>query len=159
MSAGELLGRHNDVRGRALRLTSTADRRDDGIRLAGDFRNSTLLHQPLRAARDSVRPPRNTAMSNPHFHRPHSRRVQGSNGAGRATPLQPIRRQDWAGLSPQDILARYRIGHTPPAQVLAVLFKLFNTLHSTPNARCQTVTSRAWASAMTKGTTTRWSRL
>ena len=42
-SAGELLGRRNDVRGRALRLTSTADRRDDGIRLAGDIRNSTLL--------------------------------------------------------------------------------------------------------------------
>ena len=61
---------------------------------------------------------------------PHSRRAQGSTGAGRATPLQPIRRQDWAGLSPQDILARYRIGHAPPAQVLEVLLELFNTLHT-----------------------------
>lgn len=69
-------------------------------------------------------------MPNTRDHRPHSRRVQGSTGAGRTTPLQPIRRQDWAGLSPQDILARYRIGHTPPAQVLEVLLELFNTLHT-----------------------------
>ena len=69
-------------------------------------------------------------MSDIRIHRPHSRRAQGSTGAGRATPLQPIRRQDWAGLSPQDILARYRIGSTPPAQVLEVLLELFNTLHT-----------------------------
>lgn len=69
-------------------------------------------------------------MPNVHFHHPHSRRAQGSAGAGRATPLQPIRRQDWAGLSPQDILTRFRVGHTPPAQVLEVLLELFNTLHT-----------------------------
>lgn len=64
-------------------------------------------------------------------HRPHgSRRAQGLADAGLNAPIQPIRRQEWAGLGPREVLARYRIGHTPPTQVLEVLLELFNTLHT-----------------------------
>ena len=69
-------------------------------------------------------------MSDIHFRQAHCRRAQGPIAAGRATHLQPVRRQDWAGLSAQDVLARYRIGRTPPLQVLEVLLELFNPLHT-----------------------------
>lgn len=62
--------------------------------------------------------------------RPSKRRLQETPSPGRASQHQPTRRQHWAGRSPQDILASYRVGHTPPLRVLEVLIELFNTLHT-----------------------------
>lgn len=58
------------------------------------------------------------------------RRVQGSMGAGRASHQQPPRRQEWASMTPTEILARYRAGKADPLQVLNVLLELFNSLHT-----------------------------
>lgn len=58
------------------------------------------------------------------------RRPQEVSSPGRAVHQQPPRRQNWAGRSPQDILASYRIGQTSPLRVLEVLIELFNTLHT-----------------------------
>lgn len=58
------------------------------------------------------------------------RRLQETPSPGRASQHQPIRRQHWTGRSPQDILASYKVGHTPPLQVLEVLIELFNTMHT-----------------------------
>lgn len=49
---------------------------------------------------------------------------------GRIRSQQPPRRQSWAGLSPQDILARCRPGKSDPMQVLEVLIELFNMRHT-----------------------------
>lgn len=68
-----------------------------------------------------------SASSNPRSSR---RRLQETPSPGRASQHQPIRRQHWAGRSPQDILASYKVGHTPPLQVLEVLIELFNTMHT-----------------------------
>jgi len=43
---------------------------------------------------------------------------------------QPVRRQDWAGRSHQEILASYRPGKSDPLKVLEVLIELFNTRHT-----------------------------
>ena len=43
---------------------------------------------------------------------------------------QPRRRQEWNGLSAQEILARHRIGNTPPLRVLELLIDLFNRQHT-----------------------------
>ncbi|MES2264290.1 MAG: integrase domain-containing protein [Pseudomonadota bacterium] len=43
---------------------------------------------------------------------------------------QPPRRQEWTGLSAAEILARHKIGETPPLQVLDVLIDLFNRQHT-----------------------------
>ena len=43
---------------------------------------------------------------------------------------QPRRRQEWNGLSAQEILARHRIGKTPPLKVLELLIDLFNKQHT-----------------------------
>ena len=43
---------------------------------------------------------------------------------------QPRRRQEWNGLSAQEILARHRIGKTPPLKVLELLIDLFNRQHT-----------------------------
>ena len=59
------------------------------------------------------------------------RRAQGAIGAGRTAQHQPSRRQEWASLTPEQILARYRPGKADPMQVLDVLLELFNTQHTT----------------------------
>lgn len=69
-------------------------------------------------------PPRSTTP------RSSRRRVQEASSPGRASQHQPPRRQSWAGKSPQDILAHYPTGKTPPLKVLEVLIELFNTLHT-----------------------------
>lgn len=50
----------------------------------------------------------------------------------RATSLvyQPRRRQEWNGLSAQEILARHLPGKTPPLKVLELLIDLFNNQHT-----------------------------
>ena len=58
------------------------------------------------------------------------RRVQLPSSPGRNTKHEPARRQSWAGLSTQEILARYKPGTAPPLKVLDVLIELFNTLHT-----------------------------
>lgn len=58
------------------------------------------------------------------------RRIQGALGAWRDAHHQPPRRQDWAALTPAQILARHRPGKTPPLQVLDVLLELFNARHT-----------------------------
>ena len=58
------------------------------------------------------------------------RRLQEPASPGRSSPQQPARPQDWAGKTPQEILARYQPGKAPPLKVLEVLIKLFNTQHT-----------------------------
>ena len=68
--------------------------------------------------------------SRPGFHRPSRRRLQEPGSPGRMTQQQPLRRQSWAGQTPQQILASYRPGKAPPLTVLGVLLELFNGLHT-----------------------------
>ncbi|MGK2897279.1 MAG: phage integrase N-terminal domain-containing protein [Burkholderiaceae bacterium] len=42
----------------------------------------------------------------------------------------PVRRQEWAGQTPHQILDRYRPGKAPPLKVLGVLLELFNARHT-----------------------------
>jgi site-specific recombinase XerC len=58
------------------------------------------------------------------------RRVQGAIGAGRAANHQPPRRQEWASMTPAEILERHRPGKTDPLRVLDILLELFNSLHT-----------------------------
>ncbi|MBK7515044.1 MAG: integrase domain-containing protein [Betaproteobacteria bacterium] len=58
------------------------------------------------------------------------RRLQEPSSPGRSTKQEPARRQSWAGKSPEEVLARYKPGKTPPLTVLNVLIELFNTLHT-----------------------------
>jgi len=69
-------------------------------------------------------------MSDHIRHRSSRRRVQLPSSPGRNTKHEPARRQSWAGLSTQEILARYKPGTAPPLKVLDVLIELFNTLHT-----------------------------
>lgn len=62
--------------------------------------------------------------------RPTPRRVQGANGARRDARHQPPRRQHRAGMTPAQILARHRPGHTHPLRVLDLLIELFNAMHT-----------------------------
>ena len=45
-------------------------------------------------------------------------------------PQQPVRRSAWAGLTPQQILARYPPGRCEPLRVLEVLIELYNAQHT-----------------------------
>jgi site-specific recombinase XerC len=58
------------------------------------------------------------------------RRMQQPSSPGRSSQQQPARRQQWAGQSPQDILARFTPGKAPPLKVLEVLIELFNSQHT-----------------------------
>ena len=58
------------------------------------------------------------------------RRVQGAIGAGRAADHQPLRRQEWASMTPAEILGRYLPGKADPLRVLDVLLELFNSQHT-----------------------------
>ena len=58
------------------------------------------------------------------------RRVQGSIGSGRSAHHQPPRRQEWASITPDQILDRFRPGKADPMLVLDVLLELFNTQHT-----------------------------
>ncbi len=49
---------------------------------------------------------------------------------GRISGQQPLRRQDWAGRSPQDILASYVPGKAEPLKVSEVLIELHNNRHT-----------------------------
>ena len=72
--------------------------------------------------------PRNTVRRSSHH--ASRRRMQEPASPGRSSQQQPVRRQNWAGMSPQQILARYQPGKTPPLKVLEVLIELFNTQHT-----------------------------
>ena len=72
--------------------------------------------------------PRNTVRRSSHH--TSRRRMQESSSPGRSSQQQPVRRQHWAGKSPQDILAHYQPGKAPPLKVLEVLIELFNTQHT-----------------------------
>lgn len=50
--------------------------------------------------------------------------------AGRIVGADALRRQPWAERTPEEILARYRPGKSPPLQVLEVLLTLFNSRHT-----------------------------
>jgi len=58
------------------------------------------------------------------------RQAQEPASPRRSNQQEPVRRQSWAGLLPQDILARYQPGKAAPLKVLEVLIELFNTLHT-----------------------------
>jgi len=58
---------------------------------------------------------------------------------GRILGTDMPRRQEWAGKSPQEILARYKPGKSDPMQVLGVLIELFNMRHT---AREKTVSHK-----------------
>jgi site-specific recombinase XerC len=58
------------------------------------------------------------------------RTARDPTSAGRISAQQPLRRQDWNGRSPQEILAGYRPGKAGPLKVLEVLLELFNTKHT-----------------------------
>ena len=72
--------------------------------------------------------PRNTVRRSSHHDS--RRRTQETSSPGRSSQQQPVRRQNWAGMSPQQILARYQPGKAPPLKVLEVLIELFNTQHT-----------------------------
>ena len=62
---------------------------------------------------------------------PASRRRRSSAPVGvRRSQHQPLRRQDWAGLLPKEILARHKPGSAPPMRVLEILLTLFNAQHT-----------------------------
>jgi len=69
-------------------------------------------------------------ISRPRSHRPPGRRPQSVGSPGRFVQHQPLRRQSWAGRTPQQILEQYRPGKAPPLKVLDVLLALFNSLHT-----------------------------
>ena len=58
------------------------------------------------------------------------RRPQGSLSPGRLAASDPVRRVAWAVKTPNELLADFRTGKTPPLKVLDVLLELFNTLHT-----------------------------
>ena len=53
-----------------------------------------------------------------------------SASPGRVHGQDSPRRQNWAGKSPQQVLAMYPPGRTPVNRVVAVLIELFNPLHT-----------------------------
>lgn len=69
-------------------------------------------------------------MSTPLNPRAAYRTARDPSSAGRISGQQPVRRQDWSGRSPQDILASYRPGKVDPLKVLEVLLELFNMKHT-----------------------------
>lgn len=79
------------------------------------------------SATTSRRSHRDQARTTPSASR---RRQQEAPSPGRSSRYQPVRRQSWAGLTPEQILTRYVPGKAPPLKVLEVLIELFNTLHT-----------------------------
>ena len=69
-------------------------------------------------------------MSDPSVRSASQRRLQGSPVGGRSSRHQPVRRQEWAGLSTNEILARQKPGAAPPLRVLEILLTLFNAQHT-----------------------------
>ena len=63
-------------------------------------------------------------------HKTSLRRPHGSLSPGRVLGSDHARQAPWAGKSPEQILAHYQVGRTPPLKVLEVLLQLFNTLHT-----------------------------
>ena len=68
-----------------------------------------------------------------------SHRPRDTANPGRIPGMDPLRRQDWAVKTPQQVLARYRPGRAPPLEVLDVLLTLFNSRHT---AREKTVSHK-----------------
>ena len=69
-------------------------------------------------------------MSTALFEAPGQTAARDPTSPGRIRGQQPLRRQDWAGRSPQDILASYAPGRADPLKVLEVLIELHNTRHT-----------------------------
>lgn len=69
-------------------------------------------------------------MSNTLTSKPRQRGAREPTSTRRIRAQQTLRRQDWSGRSPQDILTDYRPGKTDPLKVLEVLIELFNTRHT-----------------------------
>jgi site-specific recombinase XerC len=71
----------------------------------------------------------------------HARRPRAIDpvNPGRIPGSDPPRRQEWLGLSPQQVLSRYRPGKADPLQVLDVLIELCNARHT---ARERTVSHK-----------------
>jgi integrase len=69
-------------------------------------------------------------MSDPSTPYASRRRRQGAPVGGRSSRHQPVRRQEWAGLSTGEILARQKPGTAPPLRVLEILLTLFNAQHT-----------------------------
>lgn len=61
---------------------------------------------------------------------PNTRQPIRAKRAATSLVHQPRRRQDWNGLSAQEILSRHPIGKTPPRAVLELLIALFNKQHT-----------------------------
>ena len=57
-------------------------------------------------------------------------RRQGAPVGGRSSYHQPVRRQEWAGLSTNEILARQKPGTAPPLRVLKIWLTLFSAQHT-----------------------------
>jgi len=72
-----------------------------------------------------------------HARRP--RAIDHPVSPGRIPGSDPPRRQEWLGLSPQQVLSRYRPGKADPLQVLDVLIELCNARHT---AREKTVSHK-----------------
>ena len=60
----------------------------------------------------------------------HHRNDSSAMHAASSLVHQPRRRQEWNGLGAQEILARHRIGETPPLAVLDLLIDLYNRQHT-----------------------------
>jgi hypothetical protein len=58
------------------------------------------------------------------------RRVQAPIGTGRLSSQLAVRCQDWAALTPEEVLAHYKPGKANPLRVLEVLLRLFNHQHT-----------------------------
>jgi site-specific recombinase XerC len=71
----------------------------------------------------------------------HARRARAIDpvSPGRIPGSDPPRRQEWLGLSPQQVLSRYHPGKAEPLQVLDVLIELCNARHT---AREKTVSHK-----------------
>ena len=68
-----------------------------------------------------------------------SHRPRDAANPSRIPGMDPLRRQDWAVKTPQQVLACYRPGRAPPLEVLDVLLTLFNSRHT---AREKTVSHK-----------------
>lgn len=83
------------------------------------------LHEQARHEQAQHAQARHTQTSRPSP----GRRKQDPSSQGRLQ-AEPARRQSWAGLSPNEILARYKPNQASPLRVLDVLIELFNTQHT-----------------------------
>ena len=69
-------------------------------------------------------------MSNAMTSKSRRRQTREPPSARRIRAQQTLRRQDWSGRSPQEVLADFRPGKADPLKVLEVLIELFNTRHT-----------------------------